>query len=133
MLHFNPTISHKLETIRRLFISKDLMEITQWIEAVEGINKEIDQLNMIERRLIKSDLVASTLQGLRRKNTLVMGSLCKYEQELKKELQFGKREYDLLRAKEHEKRRDSYALLQKEFRSLKAGIYRKLAEKHFNE
>jgi hypothetical protein len=34
-----------------------------------------------------------------------MGILCTYEQELKKEYNYSNKEYDLIRAKEHEKKR----------------------------
>jgi len=106
------------------------MELAQWIQSIEDINVEIDHLKMMELRFIKSPVVVNAIQGFRRKNALVMGSLCKYEQELKKELQYGKREYDLTRAKEHEKRRDNYVLLLAEFRILKNGIIHRIVGKH---
>tara|TARA_R110002012_G_scaffold6480_7_gene29972 strand:+ start:52071 stop:52418 length:348 start_codon:yes stop_codon:yes gene_type:complete len=106
-----------------LFIEKDLIELSQWIDAIESINLEIDYLQLIEKRLIKNSTLSAMLQGFRRKNTLVMASLCKYEQELKREYEYSERTYDVVRAKEHEGRRDLYSNLMIEFKQLRKVIY----------
>jgi hypothetical protein len=116
-------LSHKLDAYRRLFIEKDLIELSQWIDAIESINLEIDYLQLIEKRLIKNSTLSAMLQGFRRKNTLVMASLCKYEQELKREYEYSERTYDVVRAKEHEGRRDLYSNLMIEFKQLRKVIY----------
>ena len=122
------TLSYKIDAHRILCIKKDLIELSQWIETLESINSELDYLKLIEQQLIKSGSIQINLQGLRRKSILVMGSLCQYEQELRKELEYGKREYDLVRAKEHEKKRDHYSVLINEFRDLKKIIYINLSK-----
>ncbi|EAS18754.1 hypothetical protein BBFL7_01017 [Flavobacteria bacterium BBFL7] len=119
-------ILNKLNAYRRLFIRKDLIELSQWMESIEDINLEIEQFKLVEKQLIKSDTLVTDLVGLRRKNTLVMGSFCNYELDLKKEYEFGKREYDLSRAKEHEKRRYQYLQLIQEFKILKNKIHTEL-------
>ena len=124
------TLSYKIDAHRILCIKKDLIELSQWIETLESINSELDYLKLIEQQLIKRGSIQINLQGLRRKNTLVMGSFCQYEQELIKELEYGKREYDLARAKEHEKKRDHYSVLINEFRDLKKIIYVYLSKYH---
>ncbi|WP_339847169.1 MULTISPECIES: hypothetical protein [unclassified Dokdonia] len=116
-------LSHKIDAYRRLFIEKDLIELSQWIDAIESINLEIDYLQLIEKRLIKNSTLSAMLQGFRRKNTLVMASLCKYEQELKREYEYSERTYDVVRAKEHEGRRDLYSNLMIEFKQLRKVIY----------
>lgn len=121
-------ILNKLNAYRRLFIRKDLIELNQWMESMEDINLEIDQFKLIEKQLIKNESIAADLVGLRRKNTLVMGSLCSYELDLKKEYEYGKREYDLPRAKEHEKRRDQYSQLALEFKELKKKLFFELVK-----
>lgn len=118
--------THRIDAHRRLSIRKDFIELTYWLETIEDLNHEIDHLKVIERQLVKIDEIAKSLQGLRRKNTLVMGVLCKYEQEIKKDFEFSKREYDELRAQEHEKRRDHFTALMEEFKSLKNLIYNEL-------
>ena len=55
-----------------------------------------------------------------------MGMLCKYEQELNTEIEYGDMEYDVLRAKEHEKKRDVYITVGQEFIQLKNSIYHNL-------
>ncbi|WP_298326107.1 hypothetical protein [uncultured Dokdonia sp.] len=116
-------LSHKIDAYRRLFIEKDLIELSQWIAAIESINLEINYLQLIEKRLIKNSTLSAMLQGFRRKNTLVMASLCKYEQELKREYEYSERTYDVVRAKEHEGRRDLYSNLMIEFKQLRKVIY----------
>ncbi len=105
-----------------------MIELSQWIDTLENINKELDYQSIIEKQLLKHSNIAQNLQGLRRKNTLIMASLCQYEQLLQKEIEFGKREYDVTRLKEHEKKRDGYVLLTKEFQSLKSLIYQHLCK-----
>ncbi|MBF4984355.1 hypothetical protein FNJ87_17270 [Nonlabens mediterrranea] len=119
-------ILNKLNAYRRLFIRKDLIELSQWMESIDDINLEIEQFKLVEKQLIKSDTLVTDLVGLRRKNTLVMGSFCNYELDLKKEYEFGKREYDLSRAKEHEKKRYQYLQLIQEFKILKNKIHTEL-------
>ena len=122
------TLSYKIDVYRRLSIKKDLIELSQWIDIMVDMNTEIDHFKLINHQLIKNSSVAASLQGFRRKNTLIMGLLCKYEQELKKEHQYGKREYDFSRAKEHEKYRDQYGEIIEEFRQLKKVIYINLSK-----
>lgn len=124
----NTALHHKIDDYRRLFIKKDLIELSSWITAVEHINEELQHLKLIESQLIKNSAFSNTLLGFRRKSTLVMGLLCKYEQALKKELEFGNREYNVTRAKEHEKYRERYVNLITEFRHLKNIAYHNLAK-----
>lgn len=121
-------LHHKLDDYRRLFIKKDLIELSSWITTVERINDELQHLKLIESQLIKNSAFRNILIGFRRKNTLVMGLLCKYEQALKKELEFGNQEYNVTRAKEHEKYRERYVNLITEFRHLKNIAYHNLAK-----
>lgn len=116
-------LSYKTDVQRKLCIRKDLIELSQWIDILSNINEEVDYLKLIEKQLLKNNSINVNLQGLRRKNTLLMGMLCKYEQELNTEYEYGKNEYNLMRAKEHEKRRDVHAAFIQEFTLLKREIY----------
>ncbi|MFC4689940.1 hypothetical protein ACFO5T_05820 [Dokdonia genika] len=124
----NTARAYDTERYRRLAIKKDLIELNQWMEAVEDINEDLAQFKIIEHQLVQNSSIASGILGFRRKNTLVMGLLCKYEQDLKKEYEYGKREYDLPRAKEHEKYRDYFNELTMEFKQLKKAIYSNLCK-----
>ncbi len=119
-------MTHKIDEQRRLFIKKDLIELSQWINTLEHINTEFNYLHIIEKQLVKNQEAFSMIKSLRRKNTLLMGSLCKYEQQLRKELEFGSRTYDLLRAKEHEGKRDKYQSFIIEFTDLRTKFYKTL-------
>jgi len=119
-------LSYKTDAHRRLCIKKDLIELSQWIDTLSHINDEISSLKLIEKQFLKDSILEIKLQGLRRKNTLIMGLLCKYEQELKTEYEYGKQEYNVTRAKAHEKKRDVHAAFIEEFTLLKKGIYSKL-------
>lgn len=113
---------------RRLSIKKDLIELSHWIDMLTNNNTEIGYLKLIGKQLIKEYSVEANLQGLRRKNILLMGVLCKYEQELRIEYEYGKREYNVTRAKEHEKKRDAHSAFTQEFTQFKKGIYQKLSK-----
>lgn len=119
-------LSHKINIYRRLSIRKDIIELSQWIDTIEDINIDIDHLKILENQLIKNKSLAANLFGLRRKNTLIMGVLCKYDLELKKEFEWSKREYDVTRAKEHEKKRDQYTELIQEYRAIKTTVFTQL-------
>lgn len=121
-------LTYKTDAHRRLCIKKDLIELSHWIDTLSTINVEIGYLKLIENQLLKDHSIEVNLQGLRRKNTLLMGMLCKYEQELKTEYEYGKKEYNVTRAKEHEKKRDAHAAFIQEFTQLKKGIYHKLSK-----
>lgn len=122
------SLSYKVDSHRRLAIKKDLIELSQWMESVEDINADLGYFKIIERQLLQNSTIASGLVGFRRKNTLLMGLFCKYEQELKKEYEYGKRVYDLPRAKEHERYRNQYATLIEEFKQIKNTIYTNISK-----
>ncbi len=121
-------LSNKIETHRRLCIKKDIIALNHWIDALTYVNTEIDSLSIIVQQLIKEHSIALTLQGLRRKNTLLLALLCKYEQELNAEYEYGKCEYNLTRAKEHEKKRDKHTSFIQEYTLFKNEIYQRLSK-----
>ncbi|QHI39303.1 hypothetical protein IMCC3317_47130 [Kordia antarctica] len=121
-------LPHKIDAHRRLCIQKDLIELNLWTEAFENIHVELNHLGTIQKQLLRIGSIEMSIIGLRRKNTLLMGAFCKYEQELKRELEYGDREYDTKRAMIHEKERNQYANLYKEFSQLKTIIYTNLSK-----
>ena len=121
-------LTYKTNAHRRLCIKKDLIELSQWIDTLSSINIELGYLKLLETQLLRDATIGINLQGLRRKNTLLMGMLCKYEQELNTEYEYGKKEYNVTRAKEHEKKREVNTAFIQEFTQLKKGIYHKLSK-----
>jgi hypothetical protein len=121
-------LPYKTDAHRRLCIKKDLIELGQWIDMLSNINIEFNYLKLIEKQLLKDSRIEIDVLSLRRKNTLLMGLLCKYEQELKTEYEYGKIEYDVKRAKVHEKKRAVHSAFIQEFAQLKNGIYQKLSK-----
>lgn len=119
----NTTLVYKNDAQRKLCIKKDLIELSQWLEMLENINSELDCLIAIDKQFLTQRSVSSIIQMIRRKNIGTMGAFCQYEQQLRKEFEYGKREYDVTRAKEHEKKRDQYATLIIEFGQLKKTTY----------
>jgi len=119
----NTVLSHQLNQQRKLCIQKDLNELNLWINTLEFFNTELDHFSVIEKQLIKKASVSSTIQAIRRKNVLNMAILCKYEQELKTEYQYGKTEYDLNRLRFHEQKRISYMKLVDECNTFKNKFY----------
>jgi len=114
---------HKIDTHRRLCIQKDLSELSLWIDMLEYFNDELNYFSVIEKQLIHNTSVSTAIQAIRRKNVLSMATLCKYEQELKKEYEYGKVEYDLPRSKVHEQKRDNYLKFLKEYNTFKNQFY----------
>ncbi len=119
----NIELSYKTDVHRRLCIKKDLIELSQWIDILTAISSELEQLKLIEKQLLKNSRIENHIIGLRRKNTLLLGMLCKYEQELKTEYQYGKKEYTLARAKVHENKQDNQYSIIQEFNKLKNTVY----------
>ncbi|MCM4155722.1 hypothetical protein [Gramella sp. AN32] len=120
-------VPYRIECNRRLCIRKDLIELSQWIDTLSILNSELEQLRLIDKQLLKNSSIENNILGLRRKNTLVLATLCRYEQELNTEFEYGKREYDVSRAKEHENKRDSYIDLMENFHQLRKSIYKILS------
>ena len=90
---------------------------------MECFNSELDHLAIIEKQLLKITSVSGALQAIRRKNVLHMANLCKYEQELKAEYEYGQIEYDINRLKVHEQKRENYVKLLEEFNKFKNQFY----------
>jgi hypothetical protein len=122
ILNNDRQISKTLESKRRLFLQKDLFELLQWMDEIEFIHTELNTFTIIEKQLIKKNSMSLKIQALRRKNTLIMSALCKYEQLIKNEIEYGKQDYDIKRSKEHEKQRELFLSLLKEFRFLKSEV-----------
>jgi len=122
----NNTLTHKIENQRRLCIQKDLKELNLWLSVLEQFNNKLDCFNTIEKQLIQSESVGHMIKVLRRKNVLIMGTFCKYSQELKNEFEFGKTEYNVVRAKWHEKKREEFKALRQECTAFEWHIYKLL-------
>lgn len=122
----NNTLINQLEANRKLFIKKDLAELNLWIKTLETFNTELDYFGIIEKQLIRDHSTLSLIQGLRRRNVLCMAMLCKYNQELTTEYDYGKTAYNLSRAKIHDKKREQFLLHLKEFNSFKNNFYKLL-------
>lgn len=119
ILQTDHQIAKTLETKRRLFLQKDLFELLQWMDEIDFIHTELNAISIIEKQLIKKNSTSIKIQGLRRKNTLTMAVLCRYEQAIKKEIEYGKQDYNAIRSKEHEKQRGFFMDLVMEYRNLK--------------
>lgn len=121
------TLYYKIESYRKLCLQKDIVELNQWMQIIEESNTEINALITIEKHLINKNTIHVNLLGLRRKNTLVMASMCNYEQELKYELEYTRNEYNTLRSKTHEIKRTEFLRVFSEYQTLKNEIYKILS------
>lgn len=126
----DPISSYKINVHRRLCLQKDFNELHSWMTALEAFNSELEQLSVIEKQLIKSLSVSNTMLSIRRKNVLLMASLCKYEQELKTEYEYGKADYDENRLKTHEQKRISYMKFIEECNCFRHQVYSTLRKYH---
>ncbi|WP_425075668.1 hypothetical protein [Psychroserpens sp. S379A] len=117
---------HKIDTHRRLCILKDLRELELWLQSLEGFSEDLNHFKIIDNQIVKNDLVSKKIKALQRKTVLMIASLCKYEQELKTEYEYGKVEYNTLRLKIHVQRQQNYLLLLKEQQEFKVLIFTQL-------
>jgi len=117
---------HKTDDQRRLFLRKDLNELDLWMQTLEFFNFELDHFSIIEKQLVCNSRASNLIQALRRKNVLNMAALCKYEQELKVEFEYGKTDYDIVRARIHEAKRNQYSKLTKEQHAFKMIFFKEL-------
>ncbi len=117
---------HKIEANRRLCILKDIKELETWVYTLECFSDELGYLTVLEKQLIKDSILSNNIKGIRRKNVLMMATLCKYEQELKTEYEYGKEEYHTKRSKYHEQKRNDFMKLQEECMVLKRQVLKSL-------
>ncbi|MCL5128419.1 hypothetical protein [Algibacter sp. L4_22] len=117
---------HRIDNQRRLCIQKDLRELNLWLYTLEQFNNKLDCFNVLEKQLIQSSSISNLIKALRRKNVLIMGTFCKYSQELKNEFEYGKTEYNEARSKLHEKKREQYKSLLQECTAFETHIYKLL-------
>ena len=108
---------------RRLCIQKDLNELNTWLHMLECFNRELDHISIIEKQLIKTASLVGLIQAIRRKSIMMMADLCKYEQELKNEYEYGKIDYDQKRLKIHEQKRACYLKLIEAYNIFKNQFY----------
>jgi len=119
----NTVLTQKADSHRKQCLKKDLEELELWFYSLESFNDELSYFSSIEKQLIKNKAIANTILSVRRNNILMMASLCKYEQELKSEYEYGKIEYDDVRSKLHKQKRDGYFQLIKESNKFKHQFY----------
>lgn len=117
------TTVYKIDLHRRICLNKDLSELCSWLTMLEAFNLELDSLSIIEKQLICNTSVFNEIKAIRRKNVLSMANLCKYEQELIREIEYGKEEYSVSRVKLHNQKRDSYMLLLENYNTFKNNFY----------
>lgn len=98
----------------------------QWVAVLEAFNTDLDCFSVLEKQLIHNTVTANLIKSVRRKNVLHLAALCKYEQELKNEYEFGDGEYDASRSKRHDKNRMQYQAFVNECEALKKHVYQNL-------
>ena len=119
----NTATAYKIESHRRLCLIKDYKETNHWIDTLELAVNEFQHFSLIEKQLIKNIETSNTMLALRRKFTLNMASFCKYEQEIKTEIEYGKTEYNDSRAKVHEIKRLQFVQLVRELHDFRIKFY----------
>lgn len=129
-LYSDKQFSEIIETKRRMFFQKDLSELLDWMDEIEHIHSELNALSTIEKQLLKQAALAMKIQAIRRKNTLALSRLCKYEQYIKYEIEYGKDDYDHNKVKQHEKQRSLYKDIVHEFRQFRSVINQSLSRFH---
>jgi len=115
--HFYPHESDK-----RIMMIKDRLEINNWTNELEFLNKEIDFYLDIEDHMIQSAKLYQELNGMRRENALMLASLYRYDNTINKAIECDTVECDAYYLNHHEKKRDAYLALVQNYRNLKLKI-----------
>ncbi|MDN3593506.1 hypothetical protein [Zunongwangia endophytica] len=114
---------------RELCIKKDLREIAMWELFLEEINDELGDLLKLEKGILNDLRLAGNLQGMRREVILCTAGLCKFEQELKKELEYGKNEYGDQHINLYEMHRKRYLRISEKYFLLKKDMLKRVLER----
>jgi hypothetical protein len=91
--------------------------------TLEAFNKELDFFKTIEKQLLKNTNIALKIQNIRRAHVLNTATLCKYENSLKTEYEYGKAEYTSTKAKQHQKSRTQFVQLMEVYNAFKIEVY----------
>ncbi|WP_282049779.1 hypothetical protein [Maribacter aquivivus] len=115
--HFYPHESDK-----RIMMKKDRLEINNWTDELEFLNKEIEFHLDIEDSMIHSSKLYQELHGIRRENALMLAALYRYDNAVSKSIECDTVACDVYYLNHHEKKRDAYLSLIENYRSLKLKI-----------
>lgn len=115
--HFYPHESDK-----RIMMKKDRLEINNWTDELEFLNKEIEFYLDIEDSMIHSSKLYQELHGIRRENALMLAALYRYDNAVSKSIECDTVACDVYYLNHHEKKRDAYLSLIENYRSLKLKI-----------
>ncbi|WP_282074148.1 hypothetical protein [Maribacter aquivivus] len=115
--HFYPHESDK-----RIMMKKDRLEINNWTDELEFLNKEIEFYLDIEDSIIHSSKLYQELHGIRRENALMLAALYRYDNVVSKSIECDTVACDAYYLNHHEKKRDAYLSLIENYRSLKLKI-----------
>ncbi len=115
--HFDPHESDK-----RIMMKKDRLEINNWTDELEFLNKEIEFYLDIEDSMIHSSKLYQELHGIRRENALMLAALYRYDNSVSKSIECDTVACDAYYLNHHEKKRDAYLSLIENYRSLKLKI-----------
>lgn len=100
-----------------------------WELFLEDINEELGDLLKLEKLMINDLKLAGNLQGMRREVILCTAGLCKFEQDLKKELEYGKSEYGDQHINLYERHRRRYLRIFEKYLLLKKSVHKRLPER----
>ncbi|MGJ8714356.1 MAG: hypothetical protein ACSHXG_04595 [Maribacter stanieri] len=115
--HFYPHESDK-----RIMMKKDRLEINNWTDELEFLNKELDFYLDIEDIMIRNSKLYQELHGTRRENALMLASLYRYDNSIGKAIECDTVECDPYYLNHHEKKRDTYLSHITNYRNLKLKI-----------
>lgn len=105
-----------------IMIKKDRAEVNNWTEDLEYINKELETLLDIEKRMLNNQ----QLHSLKRENQLKLGALYTYENTIQKAIECDTTECDAFYLHKHEKNRDVYIEHVKKYKSIKLEVLSKI-------
>ncbi len=122
----NSRLFYHHEADSRIVLKKDKAELNDWTDNLEFISEELEYFTEIEDRLLNDSNVYLQLQGIRRENTLISGTIYRYETSLRNAAECDNMACDSYYLHNHEKHRGLYREHLQKYRALKTKMLSKI-------
>ncbi|SDL91125.1 hypothetical protein [Kriegella aquimaris] len=122
----NSKLFYHHESDSRIMLKKDSAELNDWADNLEYISEELAYFSEIEDRILNDSNIYLQLQEIRRENTLISGTVYRYETSMRNAVECDNMACDSYYLHNHEKHRELYRDHLKKYRALKAKMLSKI-------
>ncbi len=118
----NPPTFYMHDTIEQILQKREHIEINEWIEELEAIEKELQYVLKVQEQLLENKELDGILRVLRRENTILLANLNRYLMDKAKAVECDTLECDMYHLHHHEKSRGMFREHLKKFRKAKESV-----------